>query len=122
MFLLTYGEFHLGWIIFEAANGLLVSVLSVLMVYAMIRERATKAPIVAWSIDVVKSARNMNRLIIASFIFVAVFIIYYLGTVDGNVPQADVLKITAEALGGVTYLIVTSVVVSWFRLFRRFIW
>jgi hypothetical protein len=32
-----------------------------------------------------------------------------------------VFKATAEILGSVTYLIVTLVVFSWFRLFRRFI-
>ncbi|MCW1301943.1 MAG: hypothetical protein OH316_02310 [Candidatus Parvarchaeota archaeon] len=121
MFPVTYNEFHLWWIVFEALNGIFASALSILMVYAIFKERRTKAPIIAWSIDAVRSTKAMNRLVVASFLFVLVFTIYYLGTADANILQAEVLKALAEALGGATYLIVTSVVWSWFKLFRRFI-
>ena len=121
MLSISYNDFHLGFLVFEALNGIFTSALAGLIIYAIIKNRRNNAPITAWSINVTKSTKSLNALILASFLFVFVFLIYYLGTVDANVLQMYAFKATAEVLGSITYIIVTLVVFSWFRLFRRFI-
>ena len=121
MLSISYDEFHLGFLVFEALNGLFTAALSGLMIYTIVKNRKTNAPITTWSINVAESSKNMNILIVSSFTFIFVFLLYYLGTIDPNPFQAEVLKAAAEFLGIIVYLFVTWVIFSWFRLFKRFI-
>lgn len=122
LLMFDYAEFKFWWLVFEVLNGLVVSALAGAMIYMLFKHRKDKSPIVAWSNDLKKSKRGMNYLIIAAFLFILMFLIYYLSKQDANAIQGEVLNVTSKLLGSAVYLLVSFVVFSWFKVFRRFAW
>ncbi len=115
---IPYLVFDHYWALFEAVNGLVIAVLSALDIYSLFKHRIDRAPLAQWALNLRSSKRDMNIILFASALFVLVFITYAFGSIYGE----DIIKIAADLLGTVTYLMVSYVIVRWSRIFVRFLW
>ncbi len=115
--MVLYTDFHYYWILFELVNGIIISILSALNIYAFFKHRKDNAPIVSWALNLKNSRRNFSILLFATVLFVIVFLFYFFGSLYNN----DIIKMFAESLGTFTYLLISYVIISWSKLFLRFI-
>ncbi|MCL4396981.1 hypothetical protein M1494_01375 [Candidatus Parvarchaeota archaeon] len=112
-----YQDFHLYWVIFEVVNGLIISVLSGINIYVLYKHKRDKAPLVSWALNEKDSKNNFSILLFASILFIVVFTVYSVG----SFTSSDYIKMAAELLGTVTYLLVSYVIVGWSKIFLRYI-
>ena len=108
-----YEDFHFYWVLFEVINGLIISILSTINIYVLYKHRQDKAPIVRWALNEKDSKKNFSVLLFASILFVVVFVVYSFGSVMSN----QYIKIVAELLGTVTYLLISYVIIGWSKSF-----
>jgi uncharacterized membrane protein required for colicin V production len=112
-----YGDFHFYWTLFEVVNGLVISILSALDIYVLYKHKRDKSPLVRWTLNEKNSKNDFSVLLFASLLFIVVFIVYSLG----SLVSSDSIKIAADLIGTVTYLMVSYVIIEWSRVFLGFI-
>ncbi len=94
-------------------NGLFISVLSAINIYVLYRHRQDRAPLVRWALNEKDSKNNFSVLLFASVLFIVVFVVYSFGSFFNS----ESIKIIAELLGTVTYLLVSYVIIGWSKVF-----
>lgn len=112
-----YNNFHEYWVIFEVVNGLLISIFSAIDIYILYNRKNDSAPLVGWALNAKKSKNGFSILLLAAALFIVVFAIYAYGTVSNS----DIIRMISELIGTVTYLMLSYVVLTWSRVFIRFI-
>ena len=116
-YMVLYDEFHYYWALFEVINGIVISLLAILDVYALFKHRKDKAPLVEWALSSKESKNNFSILLFSAVLFVVVFVVYSYGSVSSNYS----VKMLADLIGTLTYLMVSYVIFKWSRVFMRFI-
>ncbi len=116
-YMVLYDEFHYYWALFEVINGIVISLLAILDVYALSKHRKDKAPLVEWALSSKESKNNFSILLFSAVLFVVVFIVYSYGSVSSNYS----VKMLADLIGTFTYLMVSYVIFKWSKVFMRFI-
>ena len=115
--MIAYSNFHFYWVVFEIINGTLISILSGIDIFVLIKHRKDNAPLVSWALNIKESKNNFSLLISAACLFIVIFALYSYGSVSGS----DLIKEAAELLGTITYLIASYVIFDWSRTFARFV-
>ena len=115
--MVLYDEFHYYWALFEVINGIVISLLAILDVYALFKHRKDKAPLVEWALSSKESKNNFSILLFSAVLFVVVFVVYSYGSVSSNYS----VKMLADLIGTFTYLMVSYVIFKWSKVFMRFI-
>lgn len=111
--MVLYQDFHFYWVVFEVINGLVISILSAINIYVLYRHKEDKAPLVRWALNGKDSRNNFSVLLVASVLFIVVFMVYSFGSFFNS----ESIKIIAELLGTVTYLLVSYVIIGWSKVF-----
>ncbi|MDP8012765.1 MAG: hypothetical protein RAK22_01545 [Nanoarchaeota archaeon] len=111
-----YILFEAGWGIFELLNVLVICIISILLVYIILKERESKVLFFAWALNLQKSKKDMDILLTALILFVVVFSIFFFGELLNNLP----LIIISQILGLVSYLLISYVILRWAKIFLRF--
>ncbi len=114
---MLYTDFRFYWSIVEFFSGLIASVLSVIGIYSLFKNRKTNTPLVFWGVQAKNSKKPFTLLVIASVMLVVVFIVYIMSILLSDVN----LKLAAYVLGTITYATAAVVVFLWVRYFARFI-
>lgn len=112
-----YYSFEAFWGVFELVNVIAVAFISLVLIYILIKHKKDRAPIVIWVLDLKKSTNQIYLLIATTILFILVFSIY----VFGEVFNLLYLILSAQILGLFSYLVVSYVIVIWFKSFLRFI-
>jgi ABC-type multidrug transport system fused ATPase/permease subunit len=112
-----YSNFHEYWVIFEVINGLLISIFSAIDIYILYNRRDDGAPLVGWALNAKKSKNGFSILLLVAALFIVVFVIYAFGSISNN----HIIRMIAELIGTATYLMLSYVVLTWSRVFMRFI-
>ncbi len=115
--MISYLLFEAIWGIFEMLNVSLVTIISIILIYMILKTKERRVLFFAWALDLKKSKRDMDILLAALILFVVVFSIFILG----EALNETALVIIAQLLGLVTYLLVSYVVLRWAKIFMRFI-
>ncbi|MCL4372702.1 hypothetical protein M1384_01410 [Candidatus Parvarchaeota archaeon] len=112
-----YYAFETFWGIFELVNVVAVSVISLLLIYILRKHKKDRAPIFVFALNLKKSTNQIYLLIIATLLFIAVFSMYILGEIFSILY----VVFAAQIIGLVSYLLVSYVILLWFKAFLRFI-
>ncbi len=110
-------EFESAWGIFELINVGLIAVISLLLIYILSKHRKDKAPLFVWAINLKKSRNQVEILLAATLISLFVFSLY----VVGEFLSLLSIVIISQLIGIISYLMVSYVIIIWFKEFRRFI-
>ncbi|MDP8012876.1 MAG: hypothetical protein RAK22_02115, partial [Nanoarchaeota archaeon] len=102
-------------------NGLVVSFFSVISVYVLFKHREDNAPMRMWGINLDRTRKQFILLIYAALLLIILFVPYILGFVWGDINTDFLLRITAEVIGTVSYMLVSIVMIWWTRGFMRFL-
>lgn len=112
-----YYIFEAFWGIFELANVVGVSFISLLLIYILQKHKKDRAPVFIWALNLKKSTNQIYLLITATVLFILVFSMYLLG----EILKMLYLVFAAQVIGLISYLLISYVIVMWFKAFLRFI-
>ncbi len=112
-----YYSFEAFFGIFELVNVAVVCIASAFIIAALLKHKKDRAPIFLWAIDLKKSTSQMKILFLSAIIFVAVLAAY----VIGEFYSFLYLIIAAQAIGMISYIMISYVVIIWFKEFIRFV-
>ncbi|MGC8533825.1 MAG: hypothetical protein ACP5MV_04345 [Candidatus Parvarchaeum sp.] len=112
-----YYSFEAFWGMFEIVNVVAISIVSLLLIYILRKHRKDRAPIFIWALDLKKSTKQIYLLITATVLFISVFSMYLLG----EIFKMLYLVFAAQVIGLISYLLISYVIVMWFKAFLRFI-
>jgi len=112
-----YYAFEAFWGLFELANVVVVSIISLLLIYILRKHRKDRAPIFTFALNLKKSTNQIYLLIIATLLFIAVFSMY----IFGEMFKMLYIVFAAQIMGLISYLLISYVIMLWFKSFLRFI-
>jgi hypothetical protein len=112
-----YYAFEAFWGLFELVNVIVISFLSLILIYILAKHKKDRAPIFIWALNLKKSTNQIYLLITATILFILVFSMYLLG----EMLKMLYVVITAQILGLFSYLLISYVIAIWFKAFLRFI-
>jgi hypothetical protein len=110
-------EFEAAWGIFELINVGLIAIISLILIYIFSKHRKDKAPLFVWAINLKKSRNQVEILLTATLISLFVFSLY----VVGEFLSLLSIVIISQLIGIISYLMVSYVIIIWFKEFRRFV-
>ncbi len=116
-----YVSWYFFWNLIEFINGLVVSFFSVIAVYVLFKHREDNAPMTMWGINLDRTRKQFILLIYAALLLIILFVPYILGFVWGDINTDFLLRISAEVIGTVSYMLVSIVMIWWTRGFMRFL-
>jgi hypothetical protein len=112
-----YYSFEAFWGIFELINVVVISIISLLLIYILRKHKKDRAPIFIWALNLKKSTNQIYLLITATLLFILVFSMYILG----EIFKILYIIFAAQVIGLISYLLISYVIVLWFKSFLRFI-
>lgn len=112
-----YYSFESFWGVFELINVVVISIISLLLIYILRKHKKDRAPIFIWALNLKKSTNQIYLLITATLLFILVFSMYILG----EIFKILYIIFAAQVIGLISYLLISYVIVLWFKSFLRFI-
>ncbi|MEM0143472.1 MAG: hypothetical protein QXL94_05930 [Candidatus Parvarchaeum sp.] len=112
-----YYPFEAFWGIFEIANVVVISIISAIIISILIKHKKDRAPIFLWALDLRRSTRQLYLILTVTLLFIVVFSMYTFGEAFNSLY----LILSAQIIGLFSYLIMSYIIIIWFKEFRRFI-